>query len=459
MSRVAAMALVLGLAGCNAGSGDDIDDCRTSVCTPGSLVWSTQAASFADSAVTAVAASPGEPPWFAGNYDESVDVGGRNLPFDSSGFGDGFAARVTPRELGAVWYRVAWAPYPLHVAGITPDGEEGAILTVVGQQEDGRWHVEALWVDRHNETFDPMRPSPSRRATIALMASATATPPLVTGIDHQGWPIVAISGTDIDLGRENDPVLGAWAMVFRIGPGLLRETLFEARGLEILDLAATTDGAIVLGGTYHGDVPGLPACPETSCGFFGSIEDAAGAATPLRWSRAYRASVSASVSAVAAGPGGSLAMMLRMAGTSIDPPLGEDAGLRLTLFDASGNGLDDIILAGQTTVIHGAEVTLSDAGTAVIALGVEGAATLGDQTFTSDATGSGDGVIAELTTEGTLLWQLPVRSDGAFAVEDLAIERRQVAVGGSYQGNLSVPATSILGTSPNRNGYVLELVR
>ncbi len=469
MSVRVAVAMTVAAAACTAAGEQPGDLCDQVQCALGTPVWAVRAESPVPqripsarrrrpgSAVEAVAISAGDPPWFAGSYDSQLTVGDASTAgWQSAELGAAFVARTGGRRLDT-WLADARAPYLVRVVGLLPDHEDGALSLVVGQHgQDPRHRIEAVWFDRGARQ--------ARRETIALIDSAAALGGVAVAADAHGWPIVALSGTRIDLGGTISD--GVHAIVFRLGQGLERELLVDLPGVDIADLDVDGD-LVAIGGSYRDQPPGWPAC-LASCGFVAALDAGSGA---MRWVQVIRASGGAAVHAVGVG-GGQVVAMASAADAPTEPALGTGAlpAYLLTL-DAAGDGglpllLDQTVLAEAGTEIAGRDLDVAADGAVVIALAFRGTALVGSQPIVADdADGDHESVVAELGTD--LIWQWVAHLRGedfntTVRVAAVAVVGDRVAFGGSYRGGLLL--TTPLGVpmpaySDQLNGFAIELVR
>lgn len=455
-ARAAGLALAA-LAGCGI-TGGERDLCDEGLCAPGTLTWAGTAASLVGSTVDAVAPVAGEPPWFAGRYDESVSIPGRHLNFDGVGVSDVYAARLDVERL-APWLTVVLAAYPVRAAAILPDPEDGVIVLVIGQQEDTRHRVEAVWLDRR---YDEVA-----RAPVALLDDAGAGGGVAADRDGRGWPIVAVSGTRVDLdGALHD---GPRAMVFRLGQGLRRELLADLPGVDLADLRVDGD-ALAIGGSYLDGPAGWPACAGPDrCGFVAVLELATGA---TRWIQPVRAPGGAAVHAVGVG-GFQVAALASAAGAPTEPALGAAPvpAYVLGLLTSGDAGepflLDQTVLAADGTDVAGGDLEVTADGSIVVGLAFRGTALVGNQPLEVNAPdGAHASVVGEISPEGNWQWALPLgRADlvtGTVRLSTLAVLGTRVVVGGVVQGGLAVSDPRAVGLPPASavpNGFALELVR
>lgn len=440
------------------------DLCDEGLCASGTLTWTVRAESLFDSSITAVAITPDEPPWFAGTWRYDLHVAERNTETfggdDGVGIDDAFLARTGVRRLETLGAGMQ-AAYPLRVAGIVPDTEDGAILFAIGQQEDTRHRLEAKWVDRTGQEVV--------RRTLALLDAAGAFGGAAVTTDGRGWPIIAISGTTIRL--DGDIHAGPRGMVFRLGQGLARETLIDVAGIDIAHIDVEGD-LVAIGGTYTGAPPmpsGAPAwaeCPGPEpCGFVAAFE----LSTSLfLWVQPIHATGGAAVHAVGIG-GGQVVAMASAAGAPIEPPLGTAAlPAYLIALDAAGIAgapavVDQTVLAEDGTEMGGRHLDVTETGRVIVALSFRGRVLVGDQPLDySGEAGTYASVVAELGTD--LLWQWELfLSNETVVLNDVAVWGDQVAIGGSYRGFFSI--VSLQGVplpteSPvEDNGFAMEIYR
>lgn len=455
-------AALAGLLAACAGDGDDGGDrCGTTRCAPGSLIWAGQAGSATRVRVTAVATSPGEPPWFAGTFADVLEFDGVLTYRAANDEDDVFVARIGARATVSPWVVLARTSSEMRVAGVLPDQEEGALLITEGAlPDDAGWGVGAVAVahDTYEVVDDPV-------PLVQLAAPAASGVTAVTGVDGAGWPLVAISG---QFEGERRGVLR------RLRQGLIADTLFDVAGVEITDVALAAADSIAIGGRYRGEPPGWPACPESegTCGFAATVDAhhvAPGEARPpLRSLFVFRAAGGAEVLAVGGFADGNVAALCRVAGATVEPSF-PDPQPTLYLAFSEGDFVGARALsASPNLALAGAALDASTDGAVVALSFLDGAIFVdGDaDEVSSDASGTHDLVIAEYPRAGDGAgWHLLVRTDGTADVSALAVEDDQVAVGGNYTGQLSIASGTVLTRTPEgiggpvSQGFVLELVR
>jgi hypothetical protein len=451
-------ALVLIAAAC--GGPDDEEEPRCEGCPPSTLIWSGIADSEAGARVTAIAPSPGEPPWFAGSYDQILHIDGSSTGADESA-GDVFAARIGARDLALPYVGVALGPDALTVVGIAPDGEDGVIAIARGALPGGAPYVEGIWLDRTAAVV--------RRATLATMAMGQpAGVAAVMARDAHGWPLVAVVGVDIDAG-ELSQVTGTRTAVIRVGQALRVERVFSLADVEVLAIAAAPDDTIVIGGRYTTPPPDWPNCPEVRCGFIALIDAGTADGEPLRWRRILRAVGGAQVTAVAAAPDGDVAALVETDGELIEPPPGQGPGagvieapVFLAYAAADGSSPFYQLVAPAAVNLAGRALAHAEDRSWVLALAVNGtlAPTLDD--FASDPSGDHDAVIAEVDSASGAIWSLPLRTGFDLSIEALTVNGDEVLVGGTFIRDLAIPAQSIFqtdSTSMVDRGFALEIAR
>ncbi len=442
------------------------DLCDEGLCAPGTLTWAARAqVDFGASTVEAVANTTDEPPWFAGTFDYDVTLDTVTMPWDAVGTGDPFVARLGALRLGN-WAIDAPAAYPVRVFGIQPDPEDGVMLFVTGQQSDTRQRLEVVWFDRDRMTI--------ARETLALLDAPGALGGAAVVRDARGWPVVAISGTRINLdGAIHD---GVRAMVIRLGQGFERQVLVELSGVELSDLDVEGE-LLVISGRYLGQpgnaigepFAGWPACADPDpCGFVAGFDAGIG---ELRWVQPIHAPGGAQVDRVAAG-GGFVVAMASAAGAPTEPALGTGPlPAYLMTLEITGDAqpflFDQTVLAEAGTEIGSRDLDVASDGDAIIALSYNGTALVGTQPLVGGAEpGNFESVVAELGTD--LLWHWVATFERSQALETVmvgavAVDGDQVAVGGSYRGNivlangLGVPTPAV--SSEFVNGFALELHR
>ncbi|MBZ0230881.1 MAG: hypothetical protein K8M05_00895, partial [Deltaproteobacteria bacterium] len=277
---VARVVVLAGVAACGVEqTGRDL--CDEGLCAAGTLTFGAQAASFTRSTVEAVAITPDEPPWFAGTFDSDLTIDDGSIPWDGAGYRDPFLARTGVRDLAPLVIDGS-AGYPQRVVGVVPDAEDGALVFTIGQQEDTRHRYTAAWYQRSGRLVVS--------DTVALLDAAGPLGGASVTIDARGWPIVAASGTNVDL--DGVMHLGEWAIVMRLGQGLRPEIVVWLMDVEIADVAVDDD-LLAIAGSYRGApvVPEgsapWPACADPEpCGFVAAIELSNGV---VRWVQPIRA--------------------------------------------------------------------------------------------------------------------------------------------------------------------------
>ncbi|HUQ01333.1 MAG TPA: hypothetical protein VM261_02505 [Kofleriaceae bacterium] len=442
------------------------DLCDEGLCAPGTLTWAVRAESVGDSTADAVAITPDEPPWFAGAYGQTLEVAERDTEhfggWDSVGEHDAYLARTGVRRLDTQGAFMN-AAYFLRVVGIVPDFEDGAILFAIGQQEDLRERFEASWIDRTGA---------ATRRTIALLDDPGGFGGAKVTADDRGWPIVAVSGTRVDL----DGVIhdGARSMIFRLGQGLARQPLADLTGVDISDLDVDGD-VVALSGTYtgapmppEGSAP-WPACADAMpCGFIAAFELGTGR---FLWVQPVRSMDGALVHAVGLG-GGQVVAMASVVGFPSEPNLGVgDVPLYLITLDAAGNAgapavVDQTIVAGNGVVIAGRDLAVTPAGAVVVAFSFRGAVMLDVEREFQDPDDY-MGVVAELGTDLLWKWSYEIRAQGDIGVgtvdlSTIAVRGDQVAVGGAYLGAIQLGVSvdvAQLTPAGRPNGVAIEFHR
>jgi hypothetical protein len=458
MRRVCLLAV---LAACGAEqSARDI--CEEGSCAAGTPTFADSVASPTRAEVQAVAITADEPPWFAGTYNDEFTIASDTW-MDTVGYYDPFLARTGVRRLEPLVVNDP-ASYPQHVAGILPDLEDGARVFSIGEQEDTRHRFDLAWFDRGGQLVV--------RDTIALLDDARPFGGAAIAMDDHGWPIVAVSGTRVDLDGEIHD--GVRSMIMRLGQGQRRDVLLDLAGVDVVDMAVDDD-VLALGGTYTG-APVLadgsapwPACTDPDpCGFVAAVALSNGL---VLWVQPIHAPGGATVHAVAAHASLVVAMASTTTSPATDPPLGTGAipAYLLTLVATpdppTGQPvlLDQTILADTGTTVGGRDVAIADGGAVVVALAYNGNVLIGSdpQPFNSAEPDTFGSVIAELGTD--LIWQWEIfLQDQNISVQTVAVQGDQVAFGGLYRGtfgltnplNVELPATT-----ERDNGFVLEVHR
>ncbi len=454
------MAPALALAGCFVTGDDPGDRCGGTSCAPGSLVWTMQARSLTHVTVSAVANSPDEPPWFAGNFQHHLQLRDENFIFPRIAFIDPYVARVDAREAPAIWLNVVAGEdeYPRQTAGVLPDGEEGAVVITLGEVPGVGWRTTAYRIDRRTDRMGV----PVQRAELVDMAELPldTSSAVVTTRDGAGWPVVAVSGGGIRIAPET---AGPRAIVLRVMQELRTETLFDLVGVTITSLAPDTRDTLVIGGRYVGTPPGWPTCPEVQCGFAAILDAHAGAETPVLRLEVYRATQGAGVLGVGTDGAGRLAVMGSLVGDAIEPGFAGPPWPSLFLSFARENEAVSTALSFDPTLeLSGARLVATDLG-AVIALSFRGTVEVDSpdsSPVTSDGVGLNDMVISEYPAAfDSSGWRLTVRSDGDTQVTALAVEGTQVAVGGNFLGLMSISTGTVLERAEIYEGFVFELRR
>lgn len=459
--RAALAAAAAILATACAGDGTEARD-RCPGCPPGSLVWSHLARSDADARVTGVLIAPGEPPWFAGSYTQNLTIGGRRIGADLTPVSDPFAARVDVADVPDPYIGVGLGTPRVGVAGVVSDGEDGVVAVVAGViGEGGTGIVQAVTLDRAQQQVRRVElatfTEPPSNGTIAVMAP-----------DPHGWPIVAISGTDIDADGTGR-VAGLSAVVMRASQGWNREPLYAQERIEIISVAAADAATIVIAGRYTGNFadtpPGWPPCTEAWCGFVAAIDGSAPGGDAFIWRRIFRASGTAEVRAVTASPSGDAIALVEITGEAIEPALGAPASLYLAYLDGAGADRMQQVLATEPIMLGGVRaLALTDDDTVIAALALVappgGALTLAGMPFAAEGDpDTHDVVVAEIDAADGARWMLPVRGSDVL-VGALAVDGDQIAVGGWFEGPLAVPTGPLYeDTTPIVQGYALELTR
>lgn len=457
-AALAAAAATIVAAAC-AGDGTETRD-RCPGCAPGSLVWSHLARSDNDARVSGVLISPGEPPWFAGSYTQNLTIGGRRIGgADLTPVSDPFAARVDVANAPDPYIGVGLGTPRVSVAGIVSDREEGVVAIVAGViGEGGNGIVQAVTLDHAQQQV--------RRVELATLSEPPATgTTAVMAPDPHGWPIVAISGSDIDADGDGT-VPGPRAVVMRVGQGWNREPLYTQAGIEILAVAAADAATIVIAGRYTGTPPSWPACTEAWCGFVAALDGSAPGGDTLRWRRVIRATGTAEVRAITASPAGDVIALVEQTGDPVEPTLGgAPASLYLAYLDAAGADRMQQVLATAPVTLGGVRaLALTEDGTVIAALALavtaDGALTLAGMPFAAEGEpDTHDVVVAEIDAVDGARWMVPVRGADVL-VGSLAVDRAQIALGGWFEGPLSVPTRALFeDTTPIVQGYALELTR
>lgn len=459
------------------------DICDEGGCAPGTLTWAMSAASVDEAAVSKVAITPDEPPWFAGWWTGNLviaELDNQDLrigPWDMMAPHDAFVARTGARRLDTVAASIR-ATYELRPVGLVPDVEDGAMVFTIGQRQDLRHQLDVSWIDRAGAEIndDPETLADKERYTVAILDAAGAQGAAVA-VDDRGWPIVAISGTSIVVTtpapEEADLTFdGTRATVFRLGQGFEPQELANFEGVDITDIAVLGD-VVALGGTYtgaptppDGSAP-WPACADAApCGFVAAFELSTGLVLWVQPIHATGAEPGGAVVRAIGVGGGQVTALVSAPNVPIDPPLGTGAlPAYLMTFDAGGVAgspaiVDQTILAEAGAEIGDADIAVTPFGDVILGLTFRGTVLVGPQAMTNNGAEMSS-VVAELGNDLNWAWTWRIFADRSI-VSSVEVTGDQVAVGGQYLGNLEtsgvlqiapIPAT----TSPN--GFALEFHR
>jgi hypothetical protein len=459
------------------------DVCDEGGCAPGTLTWAMNAASFNEAAVTKVAITPDEPPWFAGFWSTYLQVAERDNediqigPWDEAAEHDAFVARTGVRRLDTVAASIVDS-YWLRVVGLVPDPEDGAMVFTIGQRQDTRHQLDVSWFDRTGAEIndDPLTMPNKERYTFAVLDSAGARGAAVTVDDH-GWPIVALSGTRIVVTTPDPDVAsltyeGTRATVFRVGQGFEPEELMNVEGVDITDIAVLDD-VMAIGGTYTGapappaGSASWPACSDSApCGFVAAYDLRTRAVT---WVQPIHATGTEPGGAIvrAIGVGGAQVTALVSApNVPIDPPLGAGP-LPAYLMTLAADGvagapaiLDQTILAEAGAEIGDADIALTPSGEVILGLTFRGTVLVGPQAMNNTGAEMSS-VVAELGNDLNWAWTWRVFADRSI-VSTVEVRGDQVAVGGQYLGQLETGGTLQVAPVPVTaapNGFALEFHR
>jgi hypothetical protein len=453
-----ALAVLAVLAACG-GEQTARDLCDEGACAPGTLIFGDGVESFSRAEVQAVALSGDDPPWFAGTFNSDFSIAGESFTAEAPYY-DPFLARTGARRLEPLVISEP-ADYPLRVVGILPDLEDGARSFSVGKPANMQARVAMSWFDRGGHAIV--------QDTIALIDDARPFGGASVAMDAHGWPIVAVSGTGIDLGGQRHE--GARAMIVRLGQDQRRDVLVDLEGVDVYDLAVDND-VLAIAGSYTG-APALadgsatwPACSDPEpCGFIAAFALSSGL---VHWVQPIHAPGGATVTAVAAHASLVVGMASTATSAATDPPLGTGAiPAYLMTLDGTATGepvlLDQSIVADTGTVIGGRDVAIADGGAVVVAFAYNGSALVGSSpvSFDSAEPDTYGSVVAELGTD--LIWQWAIfLQDQNVDVQTVAVDGDQVAFGGLYRGAIGIVnqlGVELPGPTDHDNGFVLEVHR